>query len=70
MIFSEDEVREIVRLLDEPCWSCFGGEGRFAVKRDDDNKCAICNGSGYTLTAAGAALLEFIRRHGGQGGKK
>lgn len=55
MTFSEDEVREIVRLLDQLCWNCSGG--------DDVKACGVCNGSGYTLTAAGAALLEFTRRH-------
>ena len=65
MTFSEDEVIDIIRQLEAPCWSCFGGEGRFAMERDSNNQCRICNGSGYTLTEAGAALLEFIRRHGG-----
>lgn len=64
MTFSEDEVHEIIRQLDRPCWSCGGsGAGRLAIRHNDADGCAICNGSGYTLTAAGTALLEFIRRH-------
>lgn len=63
MIFSEEEVKALIVMLDEPCWSCFDGAGRIAMKRDDADECAICNGSGYTLTEAGVALLEFVRRH-------
>jgi DnaJ-class molecular chaperone len=65
MTFTEDEVCEIVRQLDRPCWSCGGtGAGTAAIRRDDTDKCAICDGCGYTLTTAGTALLEFIGRHG------
>lgn len=53
MTFSEDEIYEIVQLLDVPCWRC-GGVG---------GECDACDGNGYRLTAAGAALLKFIRRH-------
>jgi len=28
-----------------------------------DADCAICNGSGYTLTESGRKLVEFIGRH-------
>jgi microsomal dipeptidase-like Zn-dependent dipeptidase len=54
MIFSEDEVREIVGKLDEPCWNC---------DNDASEGCGACHGSGYMLTTAGIALLEFIRRY-------
>jgi hypothetical protein len=40
--------------LDQRCWNCPG--------RDYDG-CSICDGTGYTLTEDGRALLDFLKRH-------
>jgi len=62
MTFSEDEVSAIIGQLDEPRWNCVQGKINSAF-RTKDGECQVCDGSGYTLAEAGAALLEFIRRH-------
>lgn len=64
MTFTAEEVVTIVRGLDGPCWSCFGGLANPPSMSDESGTCAICDGSGYTLTEAGEALLEFLGRHG------
>jgi hypothetical protein len=71
MTFSEDEVHEIIAALDTRCWSCRDLQGEVVnpSSQDGAGKCTWCDGSGYTLTTAGAALLGFIRRHGGKGGE-
>lgn len=65
MIFSEGEAKALIVMLDGTCWSCrdLQGEAVNPSLQDDDGKCSVCDGSGYALTEAGTALLEFVRRH-------
>lgn len=65
MRVTEDDAEAIMGMLDNPCWSCADANGiqRANPSIIEDDKCAICSGQGYLLTAAGEKFLNFLHRH-------
>lgn len=60
-------------VLDKVCWCCEGGtvdpskpEHINAAPFFTDGVCDMCEGTGYELTEAGAAIIELITRHNGR----
>ena len=58
--------------LDQKCWCCVGGavdpkkpEHVNVAHLFTADDCDICNGVGYTLTDAGQAVMDLVKRHGG-----
>ena len=56
--------------LDEECWCCTGGtvdprDARYVNVSGffTDGTCDICGGVGYTLTGAGQAIIDLVKRH-------
>lgn len=54
--------------LDQQCWSCnpeYFHKGHNTTEPDEDGKCGVCHGKGFTLTEAGEAFVALMKRHGG-----
>jgi DnaJ-class molecular chaperone len=56
----EIDVEAIMDELDHKCWNC-NGSGQ--SKTPSPVGCEFCNGVGYQTSAAGDALIMFIKRH-------
>lgn len=48
--------------LETPCHAC-NGRGHPWEASIEPRRCPSCNGTGYRITAHGAALLRFLDRH-------
>jgi len=76
MAMIEVTAESIVRELEERCWQC-GGRGKHPQGKRPDrwaghenealammypDDCGICKGRGYRLTAAGDAMVKWLKR--------
>ncbi len=54
--------------LDKECWCC--NKGQTTPKEnfflDNNGACTECKGKGFILTEEGKAIMNLIKRHGGQ----
>ena len=45
--------------LEDECWAC-----GMDMYKDDKGRCEMCNGTGFTPTDTGRAILALMERHG------